>query len=60
LRQVHKSQQNRFPYIIVVFARASEKDRQKVFDLGANEFMPKPFHLSRLLERVQAVEKFLY
>ena len=59
LRQVHKSQQGRFPYIIVASARVSDTDRQKVLDLGANEFMPKPFNLNRLLERVQAVEKFL-
>lgn len=60
LRQVDKSQGDRFPYIIVVSAGASETDRRKVLDLGANEYMPKPFHLNRLLERVQAVEKFLY
>jgi CheY-like chemotaxis protein/HD-like signal output (HDOD) protein len=60
LRQLHRTQQDRFPYIIVVSAGASEKDRQKVLDLGANEYMAKPFHLNRLLERVQAVEKFLY
>ena len=60
LRQVDKSQHERFPYIIVVSAGASDTDRRKVLDLGANEYMPKPFHLNRLLERVQAVEKFLY
>ena len=60
LRQLHKSQRDRFPYIIVVSAGASDTDRRKVLDLGANEYMPKPFHLNRLLERVQAVEKFLY
>ena len=59
LRQLHKSQHDRFPYIIVVSAGASETDRRKVLDLGANEYMPKPFHLLRLLERVQTVEKFL-
>ncbi|HXG51828.1 MAG TPA: HDOD domain-containing protein [candidate division Zixibacteria bacterium] len=47
------------PYVIVVSAGASEKDRSKVLELGANEYMPKPFHLTRLLERVQAVEKHL-
>lgn len=60
LRQVHRSPGERFPYIIVVSAGASDSDRRKVLDLGANEYMPKPFHLNRLLERVQAVEKFLY
>jgi CheY-like chemotaxis protein len=59
LRQVHKTQRDKFPYVIVVSAGASDKDRKKVLDLGANEYMAKPFHLTRLLERVQAVEKFL-
>ena len=60
LRQVHKTLFDRFPYIIAVAAGASSKDRQKVLDLGANEYMAKPIHLNRLLERVQAVEQFLY
>ena len=60
LRQLHKAPRDRFPYVIVVSAGASAADRKKVLDLGANEYMPKPFHLNRLLERVQAVEKFLY
>jgi DNA-binding response OmpR family regulator len=47
------------PYIIVVSAGASERDRNKVLELGANEYMPKPFHLMRLLERIQTVEKYL-
>lgn len=59
LRQIHRTHQEKTPYIIVVSAGASERDRKKVLELGANEYMPKPFHLLRLLERVQAVEKFL-
>ena len=59
LRQLHKMQRNRTPYIIVVSAGASEKDRKKVLELGADEYMPKPFHLMRLLERIQVVEKYL-
>jgi putative nucleotidyltransferase with HDIG domain len=59
LRQIYKSQREKFPYILVISASASDRDRKKVLELGANEYMAKPFHLSRLLERVQAVEKFL-
>lgn len=59
LRHIHKSQHDKTPYIIVVSAGASEKDRKKVLELGANEYMPKPFHLMRLLERIQVVEKYL-
>jgi CheY-like chemotaxis protein len=59
LREIHKTRRDKPPYIIVVSAGASEKDREKVLELGANEYMPKPFHLMRLLERVQIVEKYL-
>lgn len=59
LRTLRERQKEKFPYIIVVSAGASEKDRSKVLDLGANEYMPKPFHLARLLERIQTVEKYL-
>ena len=38
------------PYVIVVSAGASTKDRNLVLGLGANEYMAKPFHLIRLLE----------
>ena len=59
LRQLKKESHKHIPYIIVVSAGDSERDRSKVLELGANEYMPKPFHLLRLLERIQAVEKYL-
>lgn len=59
LKQIQQTGRGHTPYIIVVSAGASERDRQKVLDLGANEYMAKPFHLLRLLERVQTIEKFL-
>jgi CheY-like chemotaxis protein len=59
LREIRESAKERCPYIIVVSAGASERDRNKVLELGANEYMPKPFHLMRLLERIQMVEKYL-
>jgi CheY-like chemotaxis protein/HD-like signal output (HDOD) protein len=59
LRQLHDKSKNNTPYTIVVSAGASEKDRNKVLELGANEYMPKPFHLMRLLERIRTVEKYL-
>ena len=59
LRTLRERQKDKFPYIVVVSAGASEKDRSKVLDLGANEYMAKPFHLARLLERIQSVEKYL-
>jgi len=59
LRQIRERQENKRPYVIVVSAGASTKDRSRVLEMGANEYMPKPFHLMRLLERIQNVEKYL-
>lgn len=59
LRRLRETQKNALPYIIVISAGASDKDRNKVLELGANEYMPKPFHLMRLLDRIQMIEKYL-
>jgi DNA-binding response OmpR family regulator len=59
LREIRERSGDKPPYVIVVSAGASTKDRNIVLELGANEYMPKPFHLMRLLERVQNVEKYL-
>jgi CheY-like chemotaxis protein len=59
LRQLREREGVKPPYVIVVSAGASTKDRNLVLELGANEYMPKPFHLIRLLERIQSVEKYL-
>ena len=60
LKELREKRQASAPYIIVVSAGASARDRNKVLELGANEYMPKPFHLMRLLERIQTVEKYLF
>jgi CheY-like chemotaxis protein len=59
LEQLREKPKRSAFYIIVVSAGASERDRNKVLELGANEYMPKPFHLNRLLERIHAVQKYL-
>jgi CheY-like chemotaxis protein/HD-like signal output (HDOD) protein len=59
LKELREKPKGSTPYIIVVSAGVSERDRNKVLELGANEYMPKPFHLMRLLERIQTVEKYL-
>jgi CheY-like chemotaxis protein len=59
LEELREKRKGSAPYIIVVSAGASERDRNKVLELGANEYMPKPFHLTRLLERIQTVETYL-
>ena len=59
LRRMREQRDEKPPYVIVVSAGTSAKDRNRVLELGANEYMPKPFQLMRLLERIQNVEKYL-
>lgn len=39
--------------IIVVTAITDDVDRQRVFQLGANDYLPKPFKFSDLLAKVR-------
>jgi two-component system, OmpR family, copper resistance phosphate regulon response regulator CusR len=39
--------------IIVVTAMTDERDRQQVFESGANDYVPKPFKFSDLLTKVK-------
>jgi CheY-like chemotaxis protein len=59
LKRLRESHPDRLPYIIVISAPGADGDRKKVLDLGADEYVPKPFHLSYLLEKIQAVERQL-
>lgn len=59
LQHIREHREQKAPYVIVVSAGASAKDRNRVLELGADEYMPKPFHLIRLLERIHNVERYL-
>jgi two-component system, OmpR family, copper resistance phosphate regulon response regulator CusR len=39
--------------IIVVTAMTDERDRQRVFAAGANDYLPKPFKFSDLLAKIK-------
>ena len=56
LRQIREHSGDKPPYVIVTSACSSTIDRNLALELGANEYMPKPFHFLRLRERVQNVE----
>ncbi len=47
--------QNMHPLFIFLTAQADAEARLKGFELGAEEFIPKPFHLKELLIRVKHV-----
>jgi DNA-binding response OmpR family regulator len=59
LRRIRKKSQDSLPYVIVVSAGTTARSRSMALELGANEYMSKPFHLMRLLERIQEIEKTL-
>lgn len=42
-------------YVILLTAKGQEADRQKGFQLGANDFIIKPFSPSKLLEKVKSI-----
>jgi DNA-binding response OmpR family regulator len=56
LRRLQEEKEDTSPYVIVISARTTEEDVKRVLKLGGNEYLTKPFHLSPLLERIQAVE----
>ena len=59
LRRLREKSANASPYVVVVSALTTEPDRKKAEELGCNDYIPKPFHLPHLLERIVAIEKRL-
>lgn len=45
----------RLPSIIVISARGAESDKVRALDLGADDYLPKPFGADELLARIRAV-----
>jgi DNA-binding response OmpR family regulator len=45
------------PSVIVLTARADDGDRRQSFQLGAKDYMTKPFRFNDLLERVHTILK---
>jgi two-component system phosphate regulon response regulator PhoB len=54
-RQLKRAEATRGIPIIMVTARGEEVDRVVGFELGADDFVPKPFSVRELILRVQAV-----
>lgn len=43
------------PYIIILTARGHNSDRQQAHDIGADDFMTKPFNPSRLIAQLNDI-----
>ncbi|MBI3304283.1 MAG: response regulator [Deltaproteobacteria bacterium] len=59
LRRLREERGNSSPYVVVVSALTTEEDKKKVRELGSDDYLPKPFHLPHLLERITAIERRL-
>jgi DNA-binding response OmpR family regulator len=57
LKWIREHSSGALPYVIVVSAGNVITDRISTLQLGADEYLAKPFHLIRLLERIQRIEK---
>lgn len=51
---IHQIRQNNMTPIIVLSARSDEHDKVSALDLGANDYITKPFGTAELLARVRA------
>lgn len=43
--------------ILVVSARGQEKDKIEALDMGASDYITKPFHMGELMARIRVVER---
>lgn len=53
LRSMHDAE--RRPHVIILSAKDSIDDKVKGLDLGADDYLPKPFHLAELHARIKSV-----
>jgi two-component system chemotaxis response regulator CheY len=57
IRFVRKSERHASVPILIVSTQSSERDKQKVFELGANSFVAKPFKPDALIQAVAELTK---
>jgi two-component system KDP operon response regulator KdpE len=52
---LHTQEGKRMPSVIVISARGEERDKVRALDLGADDYLAKPFGADELLARIRAV-----
>ena len=53
--QIEETKENKKENIIIISAKDSLEDKVTGLDLGADDYLPKPFHLAELIARVKSV-----
>lgn len=52
---LHGLEGKRLPSVVVISARGEERDKVRALDMGADDYLAKPFGTTELLSRVRAV-----
>lgn len=55
LQRLSDSSMTKKPKVIVVTAKVGDRNAAKAFELGASDYIPKPFDLNELMERIEVV-----
>ena len=55
LQRLSDSSMTKKPKVIVVTAKVGDRNAAKAFELGASDYIPKPFDLGELMERIDVV-----
>lgn len=58
VRQLREQQEFELTPIVMVTSRASEKHRHKAFDVGATDYVVKPFNDEKLLDLISTLVQF--
>lgn len=59
LEIIRELRENTDTSILVVSARGQEKDKIEALDLGANDYITKPFHVGELMARLRVIGRYL-
>jgi DNA-binding response OmpR family regulator len=55
LQRISDSSMTKKPKVIVLTAKVGDRNAAKAFELGASDYIPKPFDLNELMERIDVV-----